>query len=130
MINLDLVVPALNSSSYRILTAYHANERAYPAWIDSSALQPNMSLGALFEMSSLSSLATKLSGQAQPKAPNEASSDAEFRALLGKVLSSSEVKSLAVSLVALARERMKEREQKDSDDADRVTTAPEVEKSI
>ena len=76
---LDIVVPSLNGSRHRILTARYFAERIYPCHVDAEAL----------------------------RSAEAAYSDEEFRELVRQVLHSGEVKALALSLIARVRDQRK-----------------------
>jgi len=76
---MDLVAPGLNNARHRILSARHAAERIYPCHIDAEGI----------------------------RSAESAHSDEELRELLRQILNSGEVKALALSLIARAREQQK-----------------------
>jgi hypothetical protein len=103
-VHLDIVVPALNNSRHRILTARYRTDLVYPAWIDADcfrrpAIVPGGPVGASWPRGK------------PPKEPNEAANDEEFRRLVEKVLKSDEVTSLATSLIARVNDVDRQRQQ-------------------
>lgn len=73
---LDMIAPTLNEDRHRILTARSFADRTYPCFIDAEGL----------------------------RSAEGAHSEHEFRELVRQVLHSGEVKSLALSLIARARD--------------------------
>ncbi len=74
----DLVVPKLQGKRHRILTGRYLDDRIYPCHVDADGLRSS----------------------------EVAHSDEEFRELVRQVLHSGEVKSLALSLIATAKEEL------------------------
>jgi hypothetical protein len=107
-VHLDIVVPVLNNSRHRILTARHRTDLVYPAWIDADCFRRS---GLSLTNHSLAAAAAKMAGGKPPKEPNEAANDEEFRRLVEKVLKSDEVTSLATSLIARVNDVDRQRQQ-------------------
>jgi hypothetical protein len=82
-----------------ILTASYDKNMVYPVTLDADCFRPR-SLAEVFAP------LTEMHGSPRKRA-NSAATDEEFSQLVDKVLHSDEVKSLAVSLIALANERLK-----------------------
>ena len=101
-LNLDIVVPALHNYRQRILTATHALATIYPVRVDSELLTP-----FLFEKprERMGQIITSTEANA-----NLASSDEQFRNLVGQVLRSHPVTSLAQSLIAQANDVLSARD--------------------
>ncbi len=98
-LHLDIIVPALNNYRRRILTASYDKNMVYPVTVDADCFRPRSLAEVIAPL-------TEIHGSS-PKRANSAATDEEFSQLVDKVLHSDEVKSLAVSLIALANERLK-----------------------
>jgi hypothetical protein len=104
-IQLDLVVPALDSYRHRILVVTHDVNMVYPARLHAECFERSTDLGALLRPKPLFML------DRPEKQDNDAAGEEEFRRLLKRVLTSPEVTSVAVSLIARANEVLKAKEQ-------------------
>jgi hypothetical protein len=92
---LDIVVPALDGFRQRILVAKHAVGMPYPVRVDADVFRVRLPPPPL----------RPLREALEAKPPNRADSDTEFIEVVGKVLRSPHVTSVAQSLLALANER-------------------------
>ena len=93
--SLDIVVPALQGYRQRILTITHATNYLYPASVDAEIFR-------IRRKSLVDAIIVAQGGAAAEKAANVADSDQELLELVGRVLQSSPVVSIAQSLLARA----------------------------
>ncbi len=98
-VSLDLVAPVLDNYRRRVLTISHTIGLYYPATVGADCFRPNI-LDAIGGVSPFE----------RKKPRNEASSDEELRQLVQQVLQSSEVVSLAVSLIARSNDVLKRKQ--------------------
>lgn len=116
-VSLDLVAPLLENFRRRILTATHRTDRIYPARVDADCFRARGL--AAWTRAITDAVAASTAGITADtrSAENEAATDQEFRRLVEKVLHSSEVRSLAVSLIAQSNDVLKARQREAETDA-------------
>jgi len=102
VLHFSIKVPDLNDYRHRIMVVQHDKEMFYPAVIDAQVFRPS---GALATIKALQGPSFSVLTGAEVKKPdNRADSDTEFIELVGKVLRSPYVISVAQSLIARAAE--------------------------
>jgi hypothetical protein len=116
VLTFDIVVPGLDGYRDRILSATYDRERFYPVTVDAD----------IFRMPRSAKLRLSLPNPpnaGQPGPENVADSDQELINLVGKVLQSSQVVSLAQSLIARATDSLAEKERLAQSAADATGSA-------
>ncbi len=112
-IHLDMYAPNLDYR-HRVLSVSHDSKLVYPVVVDAEMFRPQ-SIAEIMDAANTSSVSSVLAAVVGPrpkKKPNQASSADELNELIKRVLSSDEIVSTAMSLIARSEDIDREKEAK------------------